>query len=84
MPDKAADYDQYWAYLSNAIEYILTDTKTELSFVDYTNIITVVFNYYINKEARRRRAGPHGRCILLSKTTFSLVSFISSPHGIRT
>ena len=45
MPGKSADLDQTWAYLVIGVDHIMTLLEAGLSFVDYTNFYTAVYNY---------------------------------------
>lgn len=83
MPAKTADYNQYWAYLSSAIDYILTNTGTNLSFADYTNITAVVYYYHTGyKTVRMIMSTPHSKSILLSHTicSFDVCSQLAPCH----
>lgn len=45
MPDKLADLDQTWAYLVIGVDHIMTLLEAGLSFMDYTNFYSAVYNY---------------------------------------
>ncbi|KAG5642526.1 hypothetical protein DXG03_002599 [Asterophora parasitica] len=45
MPSKTADLDETWAFLSEGVDLIMTRLEAGLSFPDYSNFYTAVYNY---------------------------------------
>lgn len=54
MPGKAADLDQTWAYLTSGVDHIMTNMEAGLSFADYTNLYTTVYNYCTSTKMHSR------------------------------
>lgn len=45
MPARTADLEETWTYLTQGVDHIMTRLETGLSFADYTNLYTTVYNY---------------------------------------
>ncbi|EKM79832.1 hypothetical protein AGABI1DRAFT_113105 [Agaricus bisporus var. burnettii JB137-S8] len=54
MPGKTADLDQTWAYLTSGVDHIMTNIEAGLSFADYTNLYTTVYNYCTSTKMHSR------------------------------
>lgn len=54
MPGKSADLDQTWAYLTSGVDHIMTRMEAGLSFADYTNLYTTVYNYCTSTKMHSR------------------------------
>jgi len=54
MPGKSADLDQTWEYLVIGVDHIMTLLEAGLSFVDYTNLYTAVYNYCTSTKMHSR------------------------------
>jgi hypothetical protein len=63
MPGKSADLDQTWAYLTSGVDHIMTRMEAGLSFADYTNLYTTVYNYCTSTKMHSRMdAGNRSPC----------------------
>ncbi|KXN86112.1 Cullin-1 [Leucoagaricus sp. SymC.cos] len=54
MPGKSADLDQTWAYLVIGVDHIMIRIEAGLSFADYTNLYTTVYNYCTSTKMHSR------------------------------
>lgn len=65
MPGKTADLDQTWAYLTSGVDHIMTNIEAGLSFADYTNLYTTVYNYCTSTKMHSRlEIGNRSTCLV--------------------
>jgi hypothetical protein len=64
-PARTADLDETWAFLSYGVDHIMTRLETGLSFNNYTNLYTAVYNYCTSTKMQSVKTdGNRGKCRL--------------------
>ena len=61
MPNNTADLDEIWTFLNTGIDLIMNDDGVTVSFLEYTDLYTSVYNYFWSTKWHGRLDG--NRCM---------------------
>lgn len=70
MPPKTADLEETWAFLNTGVDHIMTRLDTGLSFPDYTNLYSTVYNFCTSTKMHGKMDGNRSK-----RHKFVLISY---------
>lgn len=69
VPPRTADLTETWAFLSPGVDHIMTNLEAGLTFPNYTNLYTAVYNYCTSTKMTGMGSKPDGNRGLSQKTS---------------